>query len=190
MVYKVVLQEVLKEDCYPIEGLMYELGQMSSLADRISFLKALIKDMNAGIIKMLIDDRFYNEKHPTQIWQPKEGRLTQRELWYSHLQDQYSELRKFCLYKAPALIKSYARIINENAELKKASSNESAVIEHFSPDERPIDLVEAAEILKVQHKTMYDYNYKGILKPFTIGGKKKYYRMADLVAHMDRVKGR
>jgi len=48
-----------------------------------------------------------------------------------------------------------------------------------------LTLEETAKYLGVSEKTIYDYNFKGILNTYTINGKKKYYKKTDIMKQLE-----
>lgn len=179
MEYKKHLQQVLEEDCYPVESLICQLSLIESLVDRIIFLKQFITDMNLGIIKMLIDNRL-NERPPAYLKPYNKKGYDLARLWNEHIEDFYEKLKQFAENRAPLLIKEYTSIIKERVRLENMQAERAAVI-NLETDE-VLDYFGVKTLLGVSMKTVYHYKYKGFITPIPSEGTKPRFRKADILA--------
>lgn len=174
-----MLWELVRADEGP-ERKLEELLSELEVTDRVLLLDYIVKEHKRGIIESMISQRLEHEEPPEGMDLPPEA-LTRRDAYFLHLTHLSDRLNKMCSTTVPAKLQEYEKDIAEFRQRKKVLDTLKTNVREAESTEKLLSTTEAAEFLGCTVSTIYSYNHSGMLKPSTIGGKKNFYSVGELV---------
>lgn len=173
-----LLVEILQVDERPDRKLNELLLQLP-LPDRISFLEYIRLEYKQGAVTAKLEERYENEPAPSFLKEKVNEEMGPRDLFYLHIASLIEEMDYVCTKLIPEKLKDYYRDVEDIVQREKVLSKLNMTSEPAT-DEKIYNGQEAAEYLGVKIETIYYYNYKKWLKPYTHGGKLLLYTKSQL----------